>query len=258
MKRLVVILAVVMAAAVALAADAAPAKKPRRITPEMKAKMMARSGGMVVVRSKGPQFTFVNAQTRVPSADLGKVPGELERVLRFPFALVDRKLEGCALDAVPKLMDFSTAALIAVVDDKRLPAPSLMAIEKKWALVNVAELAADKPPSEVLAARVRKEMWRVFAILMGGANTQMYGCLLNKSVFSVEELDALPHETVSPQPMQAVCRTLDRLGMTRNRAATYRRAFIEGWAPPPETDAQRRIVEEETARKQKTADAEGK
>ena len=249
MKRLM-ILALAAATLGAFAADDAASgqkKAPRRLPPEVKARFVARTGGMVSVRGDGPLFAFVNAQKRVKTDELRKVPEELERVLNFPITIRDAERKGCSLAEAAGQLNFSTAAVVLIVDDEKIPTTALTTLESKWAVVNVAALAADKPEAEKLASRVRKEMWRTFTVLMGGANTQNYGCLM-KSVFTLGELDALPYETVSPDPFRNVCRTMDKLGMTRNRSATFRKAYVEGWAPPPQTEAQRKIVEEENAR----------
>ena len=222
-------------------------KQPRRMTPEIKAMLMARTGGTVVKRAEGPEFVFVNTQKRVATDEIKKVPEELEKVLNFPFAMRDAEIKDCPIAEASGFLNFKTAAVILVVDDEKLPTTTLTALESKWGIVNVAALAADKPDAAKLASRLRKEMWRTFAVLMGASNNQRYGCLM-KSVHSLADLDALPYETVSPDPFPHICRTMDKLGMKRNVSATYRKAFIEGWAPPPETDMQRKIVEEETAR----------
>ena len=257
MKRLMMAAAMAAFAAASFAADNAKDEKkaPRRLTPEIKAMLMARTGGTVVLRAEGPAFLYVNAQKKVATADLKKVPEELERVLNFPFEMRDEEVKGCPLDAAGGFISPKAAAVILIVDDPKIPTTTLQAIESKWAIVNVAALAADKPSAETLAARVRKEMWRTFAVLMGASDNQRYGCLM-KNVASLEDLDKLPYETVSPDPFPAVCRTMTKYGMKRNKSATYRKAFIEGWAPPPTTEMQRKIVEEETAR-MKAAEAEG-
>lgn len=249
MKKLMVAAFAMAALAVAFAAegDDGAKKKPRRLTPEIKAMLMARTGGTVVQRAEGPAFLYVNAQKRVATADLKKVPEELERVLNFPFEIRDAEVEGCSLEAAGGFLGPKAAAVILVADDPKIPTTTLQALESRWAIVNVAALAADKPSADVLAARVRKEMWRTFAVLMGASDNQRYGCLM-KNVASLADLDALPYETVSPDPFPAVCRTMTKYGVKRNKSATYRKAFIEGWAPPPTTDMQRKIVEEETAR----------
>lgn len=250
MNKTVLTLATVALSVCAAFGDAPAAegkKKPRRLTPEIKAMLMARTGGTVVKRAEGPEFVFINAQKRVATDEIKKVPAELEKVLNFPFAIRDAEIKGNPIAEASSFLSFKAAAVILVVDDAELSTPTLAALEGKWGIVNVAALAADDPDAMRLASRVRKEMWRTFAVLMGASNNQRYGCLM-KSVHSLAELDALPYETVSPDPFPHICRTMDKLGMKRNVSATYRKAFIEGWAPPPATDMQRKIVAEETAR----------
>jgi len=248
MKTLTIALAMAALTTSVAFADSEAKKTPRRMTPEIKAMLMARTGGTVVRRADGPEFVYVNAQKKVATADLKKVPEELERVLNFPFAIRDGEVKDCPLTAAGSFLNFKTAAVILIVEDAKLPTTTLTALESKWAIVNVAALSADKPAADVLAARVRKEMWRTFAVLMGASDNQRYGCLM-KNVVSLEDLDKLPYETVSPDPFPAVCRTMDKYGMKRNKAATYRKAYAEGWAPAPQTEAQKKIAEEEDRKK---------
>jgi len=259
MKKLIVTVAAAAISFGAAFADTAQEgkKQPRRLTPEIKAMLMARTGGTVVKRAEGPEFAFVNAQKRVATEAMKKVPEELEKVLNFPFSMRDGEIKACSIAEAPGFLNFKTAAVILIVDDAKIPTTTLTALEGKWGIVNVAALAADNPGADKLASRVRKEMWRTFAVLMGASNNQRYGCLM-KSVHSLSDLDGLPYETVSPDPFPHICRTMDRLGMKRNVSATYRKAFIEGWAPPPETEMQRKIVAEETARMEAEKKAGGK
>ena len=131
----------------------------------------------------------------------------------------------------------------ARTDQAVIPETEMRARVKALGAVNVSALKADSPSAEVLAVRVRKEMWRAFAYVMGAAHSSFPGCLMT-TVTSLGELDTVRAETISPEPLQKINQHAGKLGMTRNRVGTYKRACAEGWAPPPENEWQRKIAEE--------------
>ena len=238
MKKLAIVVAVLCVGV--LLAESPAALRRRRAT-ETHEQMMQRTGGMVVIRSTGPAFRFVNAQKSVKSDDLKTVPETIERILSLPILLEDGTVADPMKEAV-KFLDKKTAACVFLCECEGLPS-LVVAPEARWGAVNVSALKADSPSAEVLAVRVRKEMWRAFAYVMGAAHSSFPGCLMT-TVTSLADLDAVRAETVSPEPLQKITQHAGQLGMTRNRVGTYKRACAEGWAPPPENEWQRKIAEE--------------
>ena len=218
-----------------------PAALRRRRATETREQMMQRTGGMVVIRSQGPAFRFVNAQKAVGKDDLKVVPETIERILALPIIFEDGEV-ACPMKDAGKFLDPKTAACVFLCEGEGMPT-LLVAPEARWGAVNVSALKADSPSADVLAVRVRKEMWRAFAYVMGAAHSSFPGCLMT-TVTSLGELDTVRAETISPEPLQKINQHAGKLGMTRNRVGTYKRACAEGWAPPPENEWQRKIAEE--------------
>ena len=234
-----------LAAAMAAAQDApAPGQQPKPDAEQARANLMARTGGFLEREGEGPECLFLNMQKRVPKDALEDVPSQLTRILRAVVKLEGADAPKDPMAAVQKRLEGknAAAAVVGVCDAPNLP-PLLVAPESRWALVNVAALAADKPSAEVLAARVRKEQWRAFAHLMGAAESTFEHCLM-KPVHSLADLDALTAPSVCPEPFGKILANAGRLGIRPVRTVPYRRACEEGWAPAPTNDIQRAVWDE--------------
>ncbi|MCL1920146.1 MAG: hypothetical protein FWG50_03565 [Kiritimatiellaeota bacterium] len=227
-------------ASLAFAQDAAPAQ-PAKPDAQARANLLAQAGGLVREPASGPAFLFLNMQTRVAPDAIAIVQQELEKVLRFAFTTETKKATSKPLDdAAAAVKDAArVAAAIVICDAPALP-PVLIAPESRWAIVNVAALAADKPKGDALAIRTRKELWRTFTYLMGAANSSFEHCLM-KTVTSLSDLDALKETVVSPEPFGQVMLHAQKLGMKSLRTSTYKKACEEGWAPAPTNDIQKAI-----------------
>ena len=250
MKKIITLPLTLIASAAHLAFAQAPVPAPAPAQPDkaaaaqVRANMLAQAGGLVREPVSGPVFLFINAQTRVTPDVICAVPKELENILRFAFTVDNQKATKKPLeDAAAAVKDPKrVAAAILICDAPALPTV-LIAPEARWAIINVAALATDKPASDVLALRTRKELWRTFAYLMGAANSAFEHCLM-KTVTDLSDLDALKETVVSPEPLGKVMGHASKLGMKTLRTATYKKACEEGWAPAPTNDLQKAIWNE--------------
>ncbi len=127
---------------------------------------------------------------------------------------------------------------IFIVEDAALP-PSLIAIEQKWAIVNVAALRTGGANDELTRIRARNEFSRVFTIICGGFCSQYQAPLMN-FVVDVPDLDRCLAEP--PGDMTARMRGyLERCGVKPERKVPYKRAVEEGWAPAPTNEFQKAV-----------------
>jgi len=233
-------------AAAAVTAQENPAPKPD--AEKARANLLARTGGFIEKEGEGPALLFLNMQKRVPEAELADVPSQLSRILRAVVALEGVAAPKDSMAAVQKRLEGKgVAAVVGVCDTPGLPS-LLVAPEARWALVNVAALAADKPAAETLAARVRKEQWRAFAHLMGAADSAFEHCLM-KPVHSLADLDALTAPSVCPEPFGRIMANAGKLGARPVRMVPYRKACEEGWAPAPTNDVQKAVWDEVKGKK---------
>ena len=255
MKKCVVfVLSAIAAMAAAAQGNPAPGQQqPQQPNPDAeqaRANMLARTGGFLEKEGEGPVLLFLNMQGRVPEGELADVPSQLSRILRAVVRLETQKKapRDPLAEVQARLRDSGVAAVVGVCDAPGLPS-LLIAPESRWALVNAAALAADKPPAETLAARVRKEQWRAFAHLMGAADSAFEHCLM-KPVRSLAGLDALTAPSVCPEPFGRIMANAKALGARPIRMVPYRKACEEGWAPAPTNDIQRAVWDEVRAKRE--------
>ena len=256
MKKIVVILAAVLSASIALvqAADKSnpaantqsqSAEKKPALTPEERFQrrqrmIMKRTGGYIDRRMPGSgKFVFVNAQTVVPLAAYEAQVPIISDVFAVEITNRVHSTDVNFANAEAVLKELGGNAGLFVVNQP--DAPTLyIAPEKGWAFVNVAALSADKPSDEVLARRVRREVWRGFAMAAGSTDTEWDHCLLGP-ITSLKSLDNIESEAVSPEPTTKIAKHLTKLGILPFKRITYKQACMEGWAPAPQNEFQQAI-----------------
>ena len=211
------------------AANPAPAQK--------KAPNEDAYGGMLMKPPKGC-VRYCSYQSKVSERDLMSlflVASNPIR-LRFDYKAMQGKLD--MAKAAELKGDASVA--IFIVDDPALPM-SLLALEEKWGLVNVAKLTTDNPKTLVLLRRLDKLVTRIGTGLLGGHYCLTVPFSAMKPVFTLAELDKMDGTAIAPASLTQIAYSLRALGMSEYRPCTYEQACVEGWAPAPTNDVQREI-----------------
>lgn len=205
--------------------------------------LMTKKGGMLHVPSSGPVIQVLNAQKRVPEKEVSDVCRAIESAMRLEIRQAPAaKAAKPMAEAARMVADPQCAAAIVVCDNPDLPM-LLVAPEGRWVLVNVAALATDKPNQAKLTERLRKEIWRGFGHLMGAAHSHFEACVM-KSVRNLADLDALPVETVSPEPYVKIQQHARTIGASPYTMVSYREACKQGWAPAPTNAIQQAVWDE--------------
>ncbi len=228
-----------MAAAFAVAAGAAP--KPR-VTSEAErraaeAAREAAEGGRMEIGGKG-RVAIVAA------------PGTATDVLKEEAARFGRTMH-IHIDVVPGIFSLAgrgealkaanANAVVFFADDSSLPA-SLVALEERWAFVNVACLRSGAPDAATFGLRARKMLVRaLFGVL--GAACSKYPANPLKPIATASDLDALPEPLLTIDSAMGMYGYLPGIGLERYEVMTYRDACEEGVAPPPTNDVQKAIWE---------------
>ncbi len=213
------------------------------MTPEARAKMLAKTGGFVQAKAEGPALLFLNAQTRVPASVMDDPVEQIGKIMRLPAARKNTPDTAEPIKtALAALQDKGVAAVVVVGDTAKYPS-LLIAPEARWALVNVAALGGAGVTAETLADRTRKEVWRAFGYLMGAGHTNFEMCLM-KPVFSTSDLDGLRAQAVCPEPFNQILAAADKMGIKPLRRGTYLQALQQGWAPEPANEFQKALWEQ--------------
>lgn len=236
MRKLFVLATVAVAAAV-LAQDAVtPRPRKKRRGPHVPGLEA------VLAPAQGPRVKVVDCQSRVSPGVLqaAQVSWHRQVWLHSDF------LKGATREEV--FADGGCGLAIMVVD-KPGGETLLVSPEGRWVELNVAPLAADNPPVELLEKRVKREMWRALAYGMGVGNEQMLSVL--NIVTSVKDLDKIDVDEPTPDAFNKIIYSAAKRKMARVRYTSYRQACIEGWAASPTNDAQKAVWDQVKADKER-------
>jgi len=201
------------------------------------------SGGLVAMPDKEPGIVFLNCSKSVPDSALAEVLFKLRR--EFRISCFVRKGEW---KDIKSLCEYSVAneksakGIVAIVDDPSLPQMVSMP-DSRCGIVGVTALAADKPTAEKLAERVSKMAYRTFGVTMGAAWSVQGGGLL-QPVESLAALDKMRGNMSPPDCHFPIAANMKRLGVAPGGVTTYTQACLDGWAPPPKTERQKKIAED--------------
>lgn len=211
---------------------------------------MKKNGGVVIKPgSQQGHVLIVNIQKRVPSGVLELTARLLAKELRIDVKVGTVNEDVTSKTAAKAVSAMRTQLALFIVDHPDDSTSLLIAPENRWGMVNVAPLAVGAT-NEVLAARVRKEISRAFAML-AGAMTSQYQASILSPIFQPEALDEKSELRLPYDVQSRVISSLPSFGITPYIQANYRKACQEGWAPAPTNDFQKAIWEKVKADKER-------
>lgn len=172
----------------------------------------------------------VNTQTNVAQSVFVEASEIIRREFRYVF------------DFVKSAKDAKNPVLVlTVVDAPGRPAMTA-APDAGTAEINVAALYADlktdRARAKFLAPRVRKTFMRAFAYAAGAGGSAFPGNIFD--VATPRDLDYAA-EDLPMDTRNAIERHLTKRGMLPEHTADYETACVEGWAPAPKTDEEKKI-----------------
>lgn len=160
---------------------------------------------------------FVNC-CNAPSNSLAAASGKIGNMLMIELEIRNGTWK---FAEAQKCMDATGArAAVFIVDDTSLPM-SLVAMEARWGVVNVAGLDAKG---------IEKETLRVATVVLGGA-TSKYPASSMRPVFSKEDLAKKAGDIVTFDSIMAISSCLPELGVEPYRLMTREDAIEEGLIP---------------------------
>lgn len=238
--------------ALAAVADAAPDRGKKPLTDAERAArreaVMRRTGGPFTIPASG-FVQLVDYQRRADFAKLARKFEETFSGFNIPARAIQATNAFCIASMKTLAHDMGAGAVVAVVDDPALPM-SLVSIETRCGLVNVAALAADTPSPALLTRRTGKVVGRVAMLASGGAESDSPSSSL-KTVTSLKELDASEGIGDEAYVMMGVIRGMAKAGVHPSRVTSYRQACRMGIAPAPTNDVQRAVWEKVHSEKER-------
>ena len=194
------------------------------------------SGGIVEKPGAGKgTFLFVDSTGELTEGMFARDFNMLNRTLKVSPKIVKGKPVTIET-AGAAIKELNANAAVFVVSNSVLPR-LITASEEGWAIVNMSKLKEGEPSKEVLEKRITIEVIRGLAQIFGSGNSGMS----MSAVTSLKDIDELQHPGFPPSAMK-ICQTqMRKLGFEPKVTASYRVACKQGWAPPPNTEAQRII-----------------
>lgn len=194
------------------------------------------SGGIVEKPGVGGgTFLIVDSTGRLAEGMFARDFAILDRTIKVSPKLIAGKVVS-AETASQELKALNGNAAVFVVATNSLPR-LITASEEGWAIVNLEKLNEGEPSNEVFEKRITIEVIRGLAQIFGSGNQG----LSMTAVTSLADIDAIEH-TGFPASALKICQTqMRKLGFEPKVTASYRVACKQGWAPPPQTEAQRII-----------------
>lgn len=195
---------------------------------EMKMKFL---GGDLIDRRKQSGIVYiVNSQKTIDDALLD--------------APLDRFSKEVHVDFKREIGDFDITsptikgnATVFIIDSPKLPM-SLIALEARWAVVNVSQLKCEKMP--FFESRTKKEIFRVLCQLLGVGCSKWPNCITG-CITKGEDLDQLTKISFPVEFKERFKAYLPGLGITPWKMSNYQQAVKEGWAPTPTNEYQKAI-----------------
>ena len=226
--------------------QAAKAAKGRAIMAKMH---MKRTGGDIIKPGTGAgKIAIINAQKRVSLDEIKKPFPRVLQALRLATVFHDGEPTDVA-SAKTTLVKFDAQIGVFILDRVGFPT-LLVSPDEGWAMVNVAALAVDSPDSMKLAARVRKETLRGFALICGAADSQ-YKMSLMQGMPTLSDLDSVLGEMIPPDIFIRCKGYTDKFGVVPYYQTSYKKACEEGWAPAPTNEFQKAIWDKIKADKER-------
>ncbi len=191
---------------------------------ERRERMLKNTGGIIRQEGEG-KIVVVNAQTRIADALIAERVENLHLLLKYNFEV--RK--GTWTLGAGKIAD--STLTVYLVDDATLPM-SLIAVEAGWGVLNTQGLS--------LGNRFSRELSRVMTLVIGAGHSQFLASPM-QAVRSPNDLDKLMTDGFTMDSMTSIQLNTKKLGLTRYKLTSYKRACEEGWAPAPTNEYQKAI-----------------
>lgn len=215
------------------------------ISPEIKALMDRRSGGIVAPKTNGKTILLVDARNG-DNGFLETFTKTMKRQFHIGVTAVTRKLPENAdlFEAANGCKTMMSPAVIMIVDVEKKPTLSVYP-EDAVGIVNVASFKTSD--AKLYDDRLTKETWRCMALSLGGFSLTAPNGKVVKSVlspvYSTSDLDELKVSYLTPHQSAAIYEAMSTIGIQASRPVAYSLACRQGWAPAPTNAIQKAIWE---------------
>ena len=216
-------------------------------TEEMKQKLRELStqhskiGGLLTRPGKGC-MAIVSGQKLYGKEDLDKYIQMYSGQFKFPVQYMTCEPGVSIANATERRNALKVDVAVFLVDDAALPM-SLVAVEEKWAIINISKVVEKGVEKSVNDKRLQREFSRTFKALFSGVEKAKDMMAVAKA----SDLDRITSDPIDAQTLFNIINGMHSYGLVPPRTVPYRRACREGWAPQPTNDVQKAIWDEVNA-----------
>jgi hypothetical protein len=188
----------------------------------------------------------MNKQNSIPDSTVQLFADNLSSIFRSRVLVnKDCKFSICGAEDIRRNAKANVAFFL--IEDKNMPI-SLVSMEGRWTMVNIAPLSEGTTDPEILKKRTLRELQRTTKALMtsvvvDGDTAQI--------ITKGSDLDGIKGGIMTPQVIVEMLTGLPAWGITPDRTSTYKRACKQGWAPTPTNEYQKAIWERVKADKER-------
>ncbi|GEM_PF-5908885 len=200
------------------------------------AELIERYKTAVVTAGNENHLALVSKQTRLDTAGLEKTVQKLEQGLMLPVRLAQdnaplKPSASAFAEAFRARAATNVVAFVLLVDAPEQELPLMLtALDRRWAIVNIAHLKSFK--GEEVVTRYCQVAFRAFAALLGAGYSKDPRSLM-VPLGSVKELDKLSYN-LEPEAMSACGFWGDRFGLPKLTPSTgFKLKIFAGEVPPP-------------------------
>jgi len=210
-------------------------------TEDMKAqlsKLASRNsaGAGLVTRPAQGRFIIASSQSLLPADIVKSATDKIAGQLKFPIECVNGSKTADALTASEVMKSMKGSVAIFLIDDAKQPM-SLVAMEERWAILNVSKLVEKQTPDSAKELRLRKELSRICKALFSGVSIEPN----SKAVQCGDDITSGTTEPIDAHALITIIRGMPSYGLIAPKTVPYYRACQEGWAPEPTNDVQKSI-----------------
>ena len=226
----------IVCAALCVAGLAAVAAEPKKVMSE--AEYEASIGGFFIKPGsfKG-KIVVADAQKILDEAEVKKAIAVFATATEFNVVYAKS-----SADVETAKRDLSANVIVQLVEDEVTPA-LLVAPEDFWAKVNMKKvgkgLKSETAKKKFLVPRCRKEILRALLLVCGSGSSQYQNNVTNAAL--QPDID-LAREIIAVDLVDRTAKYLRPVGVTPKELVCYEQACVEGWAPAPTNDVQRKLM----------------
>ena len=226
--------------AITLSAASIAAVQPKESTPEQKAARAERrinalneTGGFIAdPREASGRYVFIDCGADIDASVLAAAAAKCQNSCMILTEVTNAIIRPFSFAAANETLRKSGGLMATFLIDEDAWPLEVICPEQRWAVVNVKMLKKDNPSKELFEARVRKMMSRsVGQVFQAGYAFSSISTM--NLISTASDLDKIATEGLATECTTVIHATAEKFGYKPMKRVLYRKACMEGWAPPP-------------------------